>query len=300
VRISHQQIYSTIIRSINKPLERLTEDQIKMATGRRINKPSDDPAGAGRAIEIRSKLVAIDYFSRAVEDATQWLNQTESALDHAQTILTRAKELAVQGANDTLTDEDRDALAEEVDQLLEDLVSTANSKFSDKYIFGGTETSKAPVVVTRDDNGRITEFSFQSNSRGVRREIGEGEYVELDVTAQQVFGGDDGPIQSLIKLRDALRNNQPEDIRETVDELDRALERSLNARTAVGAKINRLERKSLELQDEKLNLTQQLAQLEDVDIAELTVDLQSQEIAYKAALSVGARLMQPSLLDYLG
>ena len=74
----------------------------------------------------------------------------------------------------------------------------------------------------------------------------------------------------------------------------------MNARTSVGAKINRLERRSLELQDEKLNLTQQLADLEDVDVAEVTVDLQSQEVAYRAALSVGAKLMQPSLLDYLG
>ncbi|HFE53067.1 MAG TPA: flagellar hook-associated protein 3 [Bacteroidetes bacterium] len=300
MRISHQQIYSAIIRSMNKPLERLTEDQIKLATGRRINKPSDDPAGAGRAVEVRSRLMAIDYFEQSVENATQWLNHVESALDHTQTILTRAKELAVQGANDTLTDEDRDALAEEIDQLLEDLVSTANSKFSDKYVFGGTETKKAPVVASRDESGKITDVSFQSNTTGTEREIGDGEYVTLDITAQDVFGGDNGAIQALIKLRDGLRNNNPEDIRDTVDELDRALERSLNARTSVGAKINRLERRSLELQDEKLNLTQQLADLEDVDVAEVTVDLQSQEVAYRAALSVGAKLMQPSLLDYLG
>jgi len=300
VRISHQQIFSAIVRGINRPLERLTEDQVKLATGRRVNKPSDDPSAAGRAIEIRSRLAAIDYFSRAVDDATQWLSQTESALDQAQTIVTRAKELAVQGGNDTLTEEDRNALAEEVDQLLEDLVGIANSKFNDKYIFGGTETKKAPVVVERDATGKITGFSFQSNTESVRREIGDGEYVELDISAQEVFGGDDGAIQSLVNLRDALRNNQPEDIRDTVDQLDRALEHLLNARTAVGAKINRLERRSLELQNEKLNFTQQLAELEDVDVAELTIDLQSQEIAYKAALSVGARLMQPSLLDYLG
>ncbi len=300
MRISHQEVFRTIVRNINAPYQQMLEDQIEIATGKKLNRPSDDPSGAERAIEIRSKLNAIDQYRKGISDARAWLSQAETELDRVEDLLTRAKELAIQGANDTLTDADRDSLAQEVNQLLEDLVTAVNSTYNDRYVFAGSATRQAPVVVQRDENDKITGYSFQSNLDTVRREIDAGEYVEIELPAQQTFGGEDGALSVLIDLRDALEQNRPGEIREAIDRLDQALEKSLEKRAEIGARINRLDRASQRLDEQELQLTTLLSEIEDVDVAQKVMDLQGHEMAYRAALAVGAELMGESLLDYLG
>jgi len=134
----------------------------------------------------------------------------------------------------------------------------------------------------------------------VRREIDAGEYVEIELPAQQTFGGEDGALSVLIDLRDALEQNRREDIREAIDRLDQALEKSLEKRAEIGARINRLDRASQRLDEQELQLTTLLSEIEDVDVAQKVMDLQGHEMAYRAALAVGAELMGESLLDYLG
>jgi flagellar hook-associated protein 3 FlgL len=278
----------------------MLKDQIQIATGKRINVPSDDPAGAERAVEIRSKLAGIGQYRKAIGDARSWLSQAESQLNRVEDLLTRAKELAVQGSNGTLSDADRDALAREVNELLEDLVGAGNAKYNDRYVFAGSATRMAPVVVRRNETGKIVSVAFQSTSSPVRREIGADEYLDIRLPAHEVFGGEDGAYAVLIKLRDALEDNRPDQVRATLGQIDSALEKSLEKRSEIGARIARLDQASQRLDEEELQLTTLLSQTEDADVAQKIMDLQGHQMGYRAALAVGSVLIQESLLDYLG
>ncbi|MDZ7373230.1 MAG: flagellar hook-associated protein FlgL [candidate division KSB1 bacterium] len=300
MRVSHQEVFRTVACNINRPYEQMLKDEIQIATGKRVNVPSDDPSAAERAVEVRSKLVAIGQFRKAIADARSWLGHAETELNRVEELLTRAKSLAVQGANGTLSAADRRALAEEVDELLEDLVAAANGTYNDRYVFAGSATRLAPVVVRRDSTGKIVQVSFQSNSGAVRREIDADEYIDIRLPAHEIFGGDEGAFSALIQLRDALQNNRPDQVQATIGQVDKALEKSLEKRAEIGARITRLDHAQSRLDEQETQLTALLSDLEDVDVAQKVIDLQGHQMSYRAALAVGSVLIGESLLDYLG
>ena len=156
MRVSDTTVTTTLSGNLSRTFQKIAQLQKELTTGTRINDASDDPAGAGRSLNLRGQVRNIEQYQRNIQEGQGYLNITDSTLDEIVTTLTTVKGTALQGANATLTDRDRKTLAKTVDGLLEHVLQLSSTQFRGRYIFGGTNTLFRPYVETRDSTGKVT------------------------------------------------------------------------------------------------------------------------------------------------
>ena len=322
MRVTQGMIINTFKHDLNYNLRRLARYQHQLATEKRISRPSDDPVAIVNALRLRSDLADIETFSANVDHALSWLGSTEDALLYAGDIFQRASELAVTGASGTNPEDALDAIVDEVDQLLEHIIQIANSSQAGQYLFGGTKTRATDAEAAykpfelkeKEENDNEESFSqryvqYNGNDEKRATEIGVGINFTYNVTGAEAFGmkkneQDDSwssiVFDSLIELSDHLRQGKTDEISNfTIGKLQEALDHLVAQRTEIGAKVNRLENTQARLESANINFTNLLSKTEDLDIAETIVHLKAQENVYRAALATGARIIQPTLIDFL-
>jgi flagellar hook-associated protein 3 FlgL len=281
---------ATFMRDLNSNLRGLAKYQHQLASGKRVSRPSDDPVAIVHSLRLRSDLGDIEQFAKNVDHALSWLNLTDTALSQAGDILQRARELAVYGANGTLPQGSRDALAEEVQQLFDQLVQVGNTTYAGQYIFAGTETKTAPFKA---------DGTFGGNAGAKETEIGTNQNLQYNVTGDVVFKQPDA-FRALEDLITHLKAGATDQISSAdIAALDQVIDHLLAVRAEVGARVNRLEMTKSRLDDANINFTDLLAKVEDVDVAQTIMELKNQENVYRAALATGARIIQPTLVDFL-
>jgi len=291
MRVTSSMLINNFLRNLNNNLSRLERTQNRLSTGKRISRPSDDPAGLAYSMGLRANLAALERYQKNVDTAKTWLEAIDSALDSATNILHRAKDLAIYGASDTVDEQSREALAKEVGQLLEEMRQIANTSSAGRYIFAGNNTLEEPYPSSDD-------FSYKGTGTERKVEIGENIVIPYSVTGDRVFGDDSaGILKTLRDLQEALEGKG--DPGELLDDLDAGLNHILRIRAEIGARFNRLELVTNRLQDAHFSYTRLLSETEDADIAETIIELKAQENVYLASLGAGARIIQPSLLDFL-
>jgi len=271
---------------------RLAKTQEQLTTGRVLNRPSDSPTGTSSAMRIRATIADETQFQRNAQDGLGWLGQIDSALTSSLDQVRRARDLGVQGVNGTNAGAGaREALAVEVEQLRESLIGVANTSYLGRPVFGGlTSGTKA-----YDDSG-----AFVGQAGDVKRTVAKDVKVAVNVNGPDVFGADgDNLFDNLAKLADALRAGDITEIGNRISALDTAQKRITSVVSDAGTRYNRVERASTAASDAVFDLTTSLSDIEEVDLAKATIDLGAQEVAYKAALSATARLVQPSLAEFL-
>ncbi|MGE5507753.1 MAG: flagellar hook-associated protein FlgL [Chitinophagales bacterium] len=307
MRITNQMMVGRFLQNLNANLALLARSNEQLSTGKRISRPGDDPIGVTRSLQLRTSLNETDQFIRNVSSATAWMEAADSAMSDATSVLQRAKELAVSGANDTLPDESLAALADEVDQLINHLVQVGNTDHGGRYIFGGFQTMTQPFVantvaapagwiqpVTGQMVGSVT---YGGDTGNITYEVGSGVTTTINAPGSSVFNP---AFQALIDLRDNLRSrNQAAISSTTIGEIDGALDNLLEWQAELGARTNQLELTNNRLEELKTNFTKLMSENEDADLPEVIMQLQMQENVYRAALDSGGRIIQPTLLDFL-
>jgi len=294
-------IINNMISNIGRNLARLETYQRKMATGKKISVPSDDPVVAARALKLRTDVSMINQYKTNVEDAMSWLEITESSLANVGEILQRARELAVQGSSDTATAEDTKKIADEIEQLKVQLIQIANATYAGRYIFSGFKTDTKLL----DDDGNF--LIDVSNSESIMYEIGISDKINVNVVGCQLFNdgtdataGDPAKlIQNMNDFINALVIGDKNLISDCLTKFDKDINNLLAIRSSVGARYNRLELTKDRLENDLLNFTALMSENEDVDQAENIMLLKNEENVYKASLSAGASIMQTSLIDFL-
>ncbi len=272
-----------------------TMDQL--STGKKINRPSDDPVIAMKGINYRSQVTQVEQFQRNTNEVHNWMDNSDAALDKATQTMQRLRELAVQASNDTYDKGERENIKEEVEQLKENLIDIANTKVNDKYIFNGTNTNTPPISTDNPE-----EFTF--NTDPVNIEVASGTKLQANVDPSTVFGGvgEEGNILADIdKFIDALdrETGSQEDIEASIQTLDDNINNIINARADLGARMNRLELVENRLSEQAIIAEQTMANNEDIDYEEAITELITQESIHRAALSAGSRIIQPTLIDFL-
>ncbi|MCC7105646.1 MAG: flagellar hook-associated protein FlgL [Chloroflexi bacterium] len=294
MRITNQTIVDAVVRNLNAHLERLDELQRQLTSGKRLTRPSDDPAALGLALTYRSAIETGKQYLRTMDGATAWLNATDSALGSASDLLQNVRTLAVQGGNDSLGQSERDALATQVDQLLNQLVDVGNSTFQGQRLFAGLKTDTVPFSLNA---GPPTTVSYQGDNGAMLREIDLHTSVSINVPGSTAFPA---AFAALVQLRDDLRSGNSAAIRGAdLSSVDSALNGVLATRADVGARVNRVEAASAWQQKLQVHLTELLTKTEDVDYTEAITKFTTEETVYKAALQAGTYALQPSLMDYL-
>lgn len=296
MRVTNNMIARGLLANLNNHLVRMEALQYQLSSGKRLRLPSDDPAATSIAMRLHTALVQTRQHRANLDAGISWLEATDAALNEAGEALQRARELAVYGASDTQPPDAREAIAKEVEQLFYHMIDIANSRHGGLYIFSGNKTLTPPYTVTGDPTSQA--LPKYEGDGGLRLyEFSDGVTVPVNLPGGDIF---DPILKSLIELKEALEANDGETTSgEIIGDLESALDNLLRARADVGARMNRLELARARLDDMEINLEQLVSNTEDVDIARVIVDLKVAENSYRAALAAGARIIQPTLMDFL-
>ena len=301
MRVTTNMAVETLVNNLDRSYERIARFQTELSSGTRLNKISDDPGAVERSLALRGELRQIEQFQKNNDDGKGWLEITEATLNELETLFTEVRGLAVQGATSTYNANQRNALADQVNQFLEHVLSLSEARYRGRYIFSGTQTDAPPFISGRDGNGDILSVAVNGDISGrIDREVAEGTTMQINVSGGNVFEGPNGAFGTLIKLRDSLRDNDPNAVRLVQADLAQMRETVSSARGLVGARVNRMEVTNNMLDRVSVEMTSILSEDEDVDLASAIVNLRQEEDVFQAALASGNMIIPQSLMDFIG
>jgi flagellar hook-associated protein 3 FlgL len=299
MRITQTILNQAALDGMQSNLKRLSDYQRQAVTTKRISKPEDDPFAVEQSLGFRTRLKASETTRRNIGMSMDWLNATDKTLSDMDTLLTRAKSLALQGANETLGLEGRQALAAEVDGLLEQAVAVANTRHGDQYLFAGFKVGARPFDATRNPAGQITAVTYNGDTGQIVREVEPGIDMTINIVGSSQFNN---TFSALMNLRDSLLA-APFDVNavsNTLTPIETELDNTLNTQAAIGTKLRRLTTTTDRLQAAEVGIQSLLSQAEDADMADVVSKLNQQQFVYQTALAVNAQVLRKSLLDFLG
>lgn len=439
-RITYTMMTDTLLHNLRLNLRQLEGYHYQLSSGKRFRFPSEDPIANANAMRLKTYLTQNEQYERNIDDAISWMQITDDILSQLDEKLRRARVLGIQGATETMNEDDRKKIAIEVNQILEEIVNLANTRHNGRYVFSGTDTSTKPFEVKRDQDGYIINVTYQGDTNPVYREVDEGVLIQINTIGDDLFTaipqrvkmGYDGiedstkplanyltqrpyttgvfringkeifyditkdslkdiadkincagagvsaiitvgegalpdylilktkdpcdraaiwmedlfmeadpllmdlelvdpnnphppnnihpnaeiltnpdslPLNerkphyfffhALINLRDALRDNNSLEIQDGITEIDYSIENKLVHRARIGATINRLENIRTRLRNRRFNTQELLSKIEDTDMKDVIMKLRMQEMVQQAALASGARLIRPTLMNFL-
>jgi len=306
MRITTAMLYRTGLFELGATRQRLAALQEQASTGRRINRPSDDPVGVRAASILKDGIAQTKRYQRTVDLARSRISTTEQALASSTDVMIRAREIAIQGANGSQSAESRKALASEVESLFDQLFRDANARVpgGGGYVFGGIASENQPFDrpgwTGWDAATPSPTVDFVGDSSQIKVDIDQGVEVPVTLDGEAVFKtGPRDLFKVLGDLRDALRTNDQVAIGTAIDDVEVAQKHLSLERTRIGASDAQADLWSNRLALQVQDLTQQLSLTEDADSIEVYSNLVQGEAALNASLEVNARLMQPSLLNFL-
>ena len=292
VRITQRLMVERSLAAMQAGASRLARSQEQLSTGRLINRPSDSPTGTNSAMRLREQLATDDQHARNASDGLAWLGRTDNTLTSMLDGTRRARDLVVQGASTGSSGQDaREALASEMDQIRESMLALANTEHLGRPLFGGT--TGGSVAYAPDGT-----FQGVAGSAVMRR-VATGVAVQVNTTGPEVFGADGSNLFDVLgKAADQLRTS-PAGLGTTLGDLDAVMNTMRTALADVGTRYGRVESALDSVNSSTLDTQAALSEVENVDIGKAIVDLQMQEVAYQSALGATARVIQPSLIDFL-
>lgn len=289
-RVTASSMAQTSMRQLQANLSELARLQEQATSQRAFLAPSDDPTAATTAMRVHAEQRRTEQYARNADDGLAWLTAADSAITASTTLLARARNLTVQGANDGALDPvAKEAIAVELEGIRDELLAQANTRVLGRSVFAGT--SDTPAFT---DQGA---YSGVPDSEVVRR-VSDGTSIRVDADGAAVFGVGDASVFTLID--DIVKDLRAgANVGPRLNEIDDRRTAMLSAQGAVGARQSQMERaKEATLQD-SVSLEARRAAVEDVDSVEVLVRLQAQELVYRSALAVTGRVLQPSLMEFL-
>ena len=300
MRIGTLQMFRQGVNSILEQQTQLARTQNQLSTGKRIVDPSDDPIGSAQLIGLSESLRITEQYQRNGEMARFRLEQEDSIIGSVVDNLQRARELAVQGLNDSNSPDDRAAIALEVRQILGEVLGLANRKDGNgQYLFSGFQVQTEPF----SDNGAGI-FSYGGDTGQRQLQIGSGRRVADGDSGQAVFldvpdttGGTEDIFTTLYTLASDLEADTPAG--NSLDQIDNAMEHLLQIRASVGARLNAVDSQR-EINDSLLlRLQETRSAIEDLDYAEAASRFSRESVVLQAAQQAFVRVQNLNLFNFL-
>lgn len=313
MRVTNNTLINNMLRHLNRGLSRLDRHQQQLASGKQILRPSDDPAGVISVMELRSSLAENDQLLKNVTGALSWLESVDAVLGSVTSVLHRAKELTVYAATGTLNSDDRNAILKEVEQLFANVLELSNASHGGRYLFAGQKSTTMPFQRASDDPDSPDYWVIKyhgglanQETAALNVEINSNTVIDLNIIQASGTNAEDAEDQVFLPIFNVLsgiiqdiKNDDPGALNQRLGELEDALDGLLSVRAEVGAKLHRVALAEERLKDLHLNLNKMLSNIQDIDVAEAIVNLKNEENGYRVALAVGARIIQPTLVDFL-
>jgi len=292
LRISNQIIDRRALDAIQRSLTGIEASHAQVASGLRIHNPSDDPAAFVGATSADRQLAALDQYRRNIASAAVRFQAEEAVLDQVTNLLARARELAVSQAASNGSTQTRLIVKAEVDHIIAEIASLANTRNGALYLFGGDFSDAAPFSAS----GAVNPSRPPAGGGSV--EIEEGQTVALNHDGQRVFI-DTGVFAALQQLSTGLGTDDEPTIALAITSISNAFDEIQNILGETGARTRQLETASVNLESLDVTLRSQRSDLADADIEKAISRLASQQAAYQAALMTTARMESLNLTDYL-
>lgn len=309
MRVTNSMMVRNFLNNLYANTQKVDILQRQMSSNKRINRFSDDPIGQFRSLELKAKIDKIGQYTRNISDAKSWLSQTETSVMELNEIINAVYDNVLNVSGDTLSEAQKEIVANNLIRLKEQAFQTLNTTFGDKYIFGGYNTSKKPLTdagtgILYNGIDLITASDAEINnimSQKLNYEVGKGSYINVSVNGAEVLGtGEDNIFKIFDDLITALQNDEPAStISPFIEKIKTKQDNLLNVITEIGGRINRLEFLEERYSLDELNYETIRSGIEDADMAEVITNLEMARSVYNAALAVGANIIQPSLVNFL-
>jgi flagellar hook-associated protein 3 FlgL len=303
MRITQRMMTERAIEYMDENLKRLYQLQEKVASGKEFQRPSDNPSGVTSALNLRSVLKMNTAYLDSAATTESWMSATDFALIQTNQLATRALNLTRQGMSDTLGAEQRNTLAAELDMVLQQVLSVANTNHQGNYIFGGFQTVNPPFnLIDTNSDGTLDTVVRNGDTGTINRLIGPNLTVVQNINGYNLFND---LMVAIMNARDALRNNGDPNQFNNLQSAIAALETQINnvneALTTNGARQREVRLTKDRLEKSQIELKSLLSQKEDVNMTEAISYLQHQQTVYQTVLEVGKRAISAlSLFDLLG
>ncbi|HUK47446.1 MAG TPA: flagellar hook-associated protein FlgL [Terriglobales bacterium] len=283
-----------LLADLNNTQQQADTASLQMSTGSRINQPSDDPAGAAEMVANNAQSSQADSFLRSINSLNGLLQTADSTMNNVVTALNRAISLGTEGANGTLSDDDRTDVANELSGIQQQLLSLANTSYQGEFIFAGTATVQPFVADSSNPSG----VTYNGNNGANSVQVGEDYSVQINLPGSQVFTGTSGNVfQSINDLINALKTNN--NIGSAVTEVSNAYNYVTGQRVFYGNALNQLQAQQNFLNSDTLDLATAANSISATDMAQAATTFSQAEIAMNAELDGISRISQVSLFDYL-
>ncbi|MPY94786.1 MAG: flagellar hook-associated protein 3 [Acidimicrobiia bacterium] len=296
-RVTSTTISNTLLTDLQRAARRMADSQGRISSGKAIQRPSDGPAATLRALDTRAELRRQAQYERNATDAEGWLNMADATLMTSVERLTRARDLLVGAVNGAADQRSRDASAAEVESIRSELIDMANTSYLGRPLFAGSAST--PTAYT--DAGE-----YQGDGAPITRAIGPGSEVQVNVSGETVFGvrdpGDPANGDLFQVLEQAVADLRAGDVAaagQGLERIDAAMDRIGVSQATLGTRARQLEAQASRNSSTTIDLKAGLSEVEDIDYAQAIIEVKTEEMAYQAALSVTAKVIQPTLIDFL-
>ncbi|MGC8594330.1 MAG: flagellar hook-associated protein FlgL [Candidatus Kryptoniota bacterium] len=294
MRINENQLISDLLYSIGQSRQSVDTLQAQISSGKLVNRPSDDPVLMQRLMLLQDQVNQNSMFRQNAGYAVSFLSSQSGALDQSVQLLTQIKGVILSAANDQ-NSSDQNAYASRLDEFIDQLLDLANTKFGDRYVFGGRQTTVQPFVMKSDRSGVLV------NPEGVdgtlQVDIGYQMKAQYNITGAEAFSN--GQIFSdLIAIRNKMKSGAAPS-QGDIETIDSYLNQMISTNAKAGSMINRFQLIEQQLSSESDSLKSTISALGDTDIAAAVIQLQQKQIALNAALQTGAGIIQLSLANFL-
>ncbi|APQ77352.1 flagellar hook-associated protein FlgL [Clostridium botulinum] len=384
MRITNNMMANSFMSDMNNNLENLNRINQQLTSGKNFSKPSHDPAGVIRSMQLYTAIDANKQYNKNISNVINWLDVTDTALDQVGKQLGKIRDKLEEAGNPGFGETERKALKDEVNGIIASMSQTLNTTFDGKYIFSGTRVTSKPTGIEK--NGKNNELVYLKNDQSVlllddtlkaisaaeklsgksineikdselldfkslvnkdpstltpeekikvdklsseeidalkklsdedlkhlgeynqmnaklKAEISEGVVMEYNVTATEVLQGGGDLKQLLENIVKHLESDDPTEINklygEDLGNIDKVLDNVLRIRAEVGAKQNRMDAAKEMNKETNFNMTEILSNIEDVNLVEKNMEFAILQSVYISSLQTSAKVLQPTLMDYL-
>lgn len=305
MRVTQSMLSSNMLRNLNTSYGKMGKLQEQLYTGKKVNRPSDDPVVAIKGMSYRTELDRTDQYKRNIGEANSWLDATDDALGQVGDALNRVKELIIQAANDTNTEGEREKISKELEQIRFQLQDLANTQIGSKYIFAGMQTDKPLFKNGVENPDLIGATGVIGSDAIIEIDVFEAVRINVNTPGKELFDDIDSFMEDVVNDLPNLFSGQISDLLGDIasggsnNELSGLHNKVLEQRADVGARQNRVELMEQRLDLHEVSTTKQMSMNEDTEYAGTITELVTQESIHQAALSVGARIIQQTLVDFM-
>ena len=323
MRITNASMVRSHLYDTQYNLTNMSKINQQISTGKVINTVSDDPHKAIKIMNINNEIKYTEKYNSNIDETVGWMNTTDGALESTGNLLNEIKETILKVGNGTYSQNEMKSLNADINEKIKQLADTLNSTYGGKYLFGGSSVDDAPITVIENPDGTVKlEFSKDKNGQTIpntddlKADISSGINIDYNISVGEILNIKDGngntvnlldEINNLSTLMNDIANGDEQTaakaketlLNDTKGKIDTLFDHVVNERTSLGVRVSTAE-KIKELNDEDiLNIQDVLSKTQDTDVVEKFIELKSVEMIYQASIQVGAKLIQPTILDYI-